>query len=41
MNDDDEVLKAIGRAIEEQAKATRYVMAIGFIAVVVAILIAG
>ncbi len=38
---DEEVLKAIGRAIEEQARATRYVMAIGFLAVVLAIIFAG
>lgn len=38
---DDDVLKAIGRAIEEQARATRYVMAIGFLAVVLAIIFTG
>ena len=38
---EEEVLKAIGRAIEEQARATRYVMAIGFLAVVLAIVFTG
>jgi hypothetical protein len=35
----EELLTAIGRAIEEQARTTRYVMAIGFVAVVFALVI--
>ena len=35
---DQELLQAIGRAIEEQARATRYVIALGFVAVFFAII---
>ncbi len=38
---DEEVLRAIGRAIEEQARATRYVIAIGFVAVFFALILTG
>lgn len=40
MNEED-LLRGIGRANEEQARVTRYVIAIGFIAVVVATLFVG
>jgi hypothetical protein len=38
-NETNDLLTAIGRAIEEQARATRYVNALGFVAVVAAIII--
>lgn len=43
LNDEDTraLLRAIGRAIEEQARATRYVIALGFVAVVVALVLVG
>lgn len=34
----EQLLRAIGRAVEEQARATRYVIAVGFVAVFIAIL---
>ena len=35
------VLKAIGRAIEDEARATRFVIAVGFVAVVIVLLLVG
>lgn len=34
-----DLLRAIGRAIEEQARATRYVIAVGFVVVTLVLLL--